>query len=182
MKQVRLRDFPIFDQSSHLTKVMTTMAAKATSLMMTISLFSGAMGFVSYRIRSSPTLLKHFGNAYDDFRSDGVADVTVLDEENVLDCLEEFIESDNGKNMFGCHELPRSVGITGKISFVELEGPEVILSLEGEFWHKRSTVLGRAAVWLNARMPERNTPNVMFSEVPSPLELASVRPCWSRRA
>ena len=28
------------------------------------------------------------------------------------------------------------------------------LSLQGEFWHRRGTVLGRAAMWLNARMPE----------------------------
>lgn len=28
------------------------------------------------------------------------------------------------------------------------------LKLDGKFWHRRETVLGRAAMWLNARMPE----------------------------
>ena len=56
--------------------------------------------------------------------------------------------------MFGCHELASSHGITGEISLSDVEGPEVILELEGKFWHRRETVLGRAAVWLNARMPE----------------------------
>ena len=77
-----------------------------------------------------------------------------LEEDNVRDCLEEFIESDYGQQMFGCHELPASYGITGSIEFVEVAGPEVVLHLEGAFWHKRGTVLGRAAMWLNARMPE----------------------------
>jgi len=83
-----------------------------------------------------------------------------LDEDNVRECLEEFIDSDYGRQMFGKHELARSVGITGELEFVELSGPEVVLSLEGEFWHRRATVLGRAAVWLNARMPEITDVNV----------------------
>lgn len=44
--------------------------------------------------------------------------------------------------------------ITREIEFVELCGPEVTLSLHGRFWHRRETVLGRAAMWLNACMPE----------------------------
>jgi hypothetical protein len=56
--------------------------------------------------------------------------------------------------MFGCHPMPKAYGITGSISLVDLEGPEVVLSLAGSFWHRRETVLGRAAMWLNARMPE----------------------------
>ena len=47
-----------------------------------------------------------------------------------------------------------SYGITGTIEMVEVCGPEVVLRLEGKFWHRRETVLGRAAMWLNARMPE----------------------------
>lgn len=35
-----------------------------------------------------------------------------------------------------------------------MDGPEVILSLSGKFWHTRSHVLGRAAMYLNARIPE----------------------------
>jgi hypothetical protein len=97
---------------------------------------------------------KLFYNLYDDWRSDAVVDRMHLDEENVLSCLEEFIESDYGTTMFGCHARAAVVGITGNIEFVEICGPEVTLSLDGKFWHKRSTVLGRAAMWLNARIPE----------------------------
>ena len=64
-------------------------------------------------------------------------------------------------SMFGCHEKPESVGITGEIGFVDLDGPEVTLSLEGQFWHRRETVLGRAAQWLNACMPEITAVNVV---------------------
>jgi hypothetical protein len=93
-------------------------------------------------------------NIYDDWRSDAVVDTMALDEDNVRMCLNEFVESDYGKQMFGCHDLPASYGITGSIDFVEVDGPEVILTLDGAFWHRRETVLGRAAMWLNARMPE----------------------------
>lgn len=37
---------------------------------------------------------------------------------------------------------------------VEVSGPEVVLELSGSFWHSRSYVLGQAAVYLNARIPE----------------------------
>jgi hypothetical protein len=93
-------------------------------------------------------------NIYDDWRSDAVVDTMFVDEDNVRLCLEEFVQSDYGKQMFGCHERAASIGITGSIEFVELCGPEVTLSLKGRFWHRRDTVLGRAAMWLNARMPE----------------------------
>lgn len=95
-----------------------------------------------------------FYNIYDNWRSDAVVDKMHLDEENVLACLEEFVQSDYGSTMFGCHDRAAQVGITGSIEFVEICGPEVTLSLKGRFWHKRSTVLGRAAMWLNARIPE----------------------------
>lgn len=77
-----------------------------------------------------------------------------LDEENARMVLEEFVDSDYGMQMFGCHERAASIGVTGRVEFVELCGPEVTLSLSGKFWHRRDTVLGRAAMWLNARMPE----------------------------
>jgi hypothetical protein len=62
--------------------------------------------------------------------------------------------------MFGCHDLAASIDITGELSFVDLTGPEVTLMLDGAFWHRRESVLGRAAVWLNARMPEITDVNV----------------------
>ena len=44
--------------------------------------------------------------------------------------------------------------MTGTIELKEISGPQVTLQLEGAFWHRRETVLGKAAVWLNARMLE----------------------------
>lgn len=83
-----------------------------------------------------------------------------LDEENARLCLDEFIYSQFGKALFGVHDVPASYGITGTIELVEVCGPEVILRLEGKFWHKRSHVLGLAAMWLNTRMPEIAEVNV----------------------
>ncbi len=77
-----------------------------------------------------------------------------LDEESVMQCLEEFMDSDYGKTMFGRHDAPASVGITGSIEFECLDGPEATLGLYSKFWHRRETVLGRAAMYLNARIPE----------------------------
>ena len=77
-----------------------------------------------------------------------------LDAENVQYCLEEFINSRYGQTMFGVHDEPALIGVTGMITYVEVCGPEVTLRLDGQFWHRRATVLGRAATYLNARMPE----------------------------
>lgn len=77
-----------------------------------------------------------------------------LDEDNVELVLQELVESDYGQSMFGVHDMPAAHGITGMIDFVEISGPEVILRLSGAFWHRRETVLGRAAMYLNARIPE----------------------------
>jgi len=95
-----------------------------------------------------------YANVYDDWRSDGVVDTMSLDEDNVELVLQELVESDYGKSMFGVHDMPAAAGITGMVDFVEIAGPEVILRLSGAFWHRRETVLGRAAMYLNARIPE----------------------------
>ena len=92
-------------------------------------------------------------NAYDDFRSDAIAPASFLSEDTVLELLEVFVDSDYGKTMFGRHEKCRAVGITGEIELCDIEGPDVILQLDGKFWHRRETVLGRAAMWLAACMP-----------------------------
>lgn len=119
---------------------------------------SSSDGFIAPGGRTKPIyLFRHpsaLFNLYDDWRSDAIAPTMPLDEANVVSCLELFIDSDYGKQMFGCHAWPASFGITGELSFVEVDGPEVILSLSGAFWHRRDTVLGRAAMWLNACMPE----------------------------
>ncbi|KAE9590798.1 hypothetical protein Lal_00023378 [Lupinus albus] len=47
-----------------------------------------------------------------------------------------------------------SVGMTGKVELVELDGPFVKISLKGRFWHKRSTVLARVANYMKQRIPE----------------------------
>jgi hypothetical protein len=93
-------------------------------------------------------------NIYDDFRESGVCGTVDFDEIHVEQCIDEFIISDLGKTMFGCHSLPQSVGITGSLAYVDLEGPTVVVTFDGQFWHRRSFVLGRLALWLNARMPE----------------------------
>jgi len=95
-------------------------------------------------------------SAYDDWRSNAYigSNTLHLDEDNVINCLDEFINSDFGTKMFGCHDRASSVGITGGIQFSGLCGPEVTLELEGQFWHSRGYVLGSAATWLNARIPE----------------------------
>jgi hypothetical protein len=108
-------------------------------------------------------------NAYDDFRSDGCPALEFLSEENVQAVLNEYVDSDFGQQMFGKHPMPSRVGVTGELSFVSLEGPEVTLALKGAFWHKRSTVLGRAAMWLNARIPE-----IVEVRVAEPSELDDV--------
>lgn len=106
-------------------------------------------------------------NMYDDWRSDGVVPQMHLDEDNVQQCIDELIESDYGQQMFGHSDLAAGVGITGQVELVELHGPEVILRLSGAFWHRRETVLGRAAMYINARIPEVLEVNV---EDPSELE------------
>ena len=116
----------------------------------------------------SPTTTLN-ANIYDDWRSDGVVPQMHLDEENVQQCLDELIESDYGQQMFGHSDLAAGVGITGQLEFVELHGPEVILRLSGAFWHRRETVLGRAAMYINARIPE-----VMEVNVEDPSELEDV--------
>ena len=151
-----------FDASKTITTgtgmIMTTMT---TSSMMTDTIKSRRRRQrrrIASSTTSSSSLLNMATNVYDDFRSDAVVDTMYLEEENVMDCLNEFINSEYGTTMFGCHDRASSIGITGYIEFVELCGPTVTLRIPNDdnckFWHKRSFVLGRAAVYLNARIPE----------------------------
>ena len=73
-------------------------------------------------------------------------------EENVLSSLERF--KDQATSMFGRHEQAAQIGITGDVALLELDGPIVILTLSGRFWHKRETVLRNAAAFLTAEIPE----------------------------
>ncbi len=127
------------------------------------SAFAPKIGHRHRNESPSKTLLK---NIYDDWRSDGIVETTFLDEDTVLMCLDEFVSSNYGKQMFGIHDEAASIGITGEIGLAEVAGPEVYLTLSGKFWHTRNHVLGRAAVYLNARMPE-----IMLVSVLDPDEL-----------
>merc|ERR1711933_671104 len=103
-------------------------------------------------------------NVYDDWLSFDRVDKYHLNEENVRICLDLFVNSDYGQNMFGCHDHLQSYGITGELSFVEIVGPDVYLKMKGKFWHRRATVLGQAAVWLNACIPEITSVSVVDKE------------------
>ena len=73
-------------------------------------------------------------------------------EENVRAALVSF--QHEAESMFGCNARAASIGITGAIDLVELDGPNVVLTLSGRFWHKRVTVLMNAAAYLRRDFPE----------------------------
>lgn len=75
-----------------------------------------------------------------------------MDEETVLRVLNACREEIG--TLFGYTAENRGVGITGGVDYVELDGPCVVLSLKGRFWHERTTVLTRVANYLQQRIPE----------------------------
>ena len=75
-----------------------------------------------------------------------------LDEETVLGVLSACRQEIG--TLFGYTAENRGVGITGGVDFVEMDGPVVVLSLKGRFWHERSTVLDRVSAYLQGRIPE----------------------------
>lgn len=75
-----------------------------------------------------------------------------LSEDNVVGILAACREEIG--TMFGYTAENRGVGITGGVDFVELDGPTVVLRLQGRFWHERNTVLRRVAAYLVGRIPE----------------------------
>ena len=58
------------------------------------------------------------------------------------------------QTLFGYTAENRDVGITGSVSLVELDGPDVVVKLEGRFWHQRPTVLERVKNYIEQRCPE----------------------------
>jgi hypothetical protein len=86
--------------------------------------------------------------AYDD----GLDDAAVLTTDNVAATLHDFEQA--AVSMFGCHKEAASVGISGRVELHSLDGPVVLLSLYGRFWHRRETVLANAAAFLRRRIPE----------------------------
>lgn len=46
------------------------------------------------------------------------------------------------------------MGITGGVDYSGLDGPTVVLSLKGRYWHQRTAVLERVGNYLQQRIPE----------------------------
>lgn len=76
----------------------------------------------------------------------------ILTEENAIDVLNECME-DLG-TLFGSNPESRQVGITGAVSFVELDGPCLVVQLSGRFWHQRTRVVERVESYVLDRIPE----------------------------
>jgi hypothetical protein len=56
--------------------------------------------------------------------------------------------------LFGSNAESLAVGITGAADFVDLEGPILVISLSGRFWHQRSMVVERVKKYVMDRIPE----------------------------
>ena len=44
-------------------------------------------------------------------------------------------------------------GITGEVELVELDGPTIVVSLKGRFWHATDTVMLRIRSYIQQRIP-----------------------------
>jgi hypothetical protein len=75
-----------------------------------------------------------------------------LSEEAVLGVLQACREELG--TIFGYTAENRGVGITGGMDYCDMDGPSVIITLKGRFWHERTTVLTRVANYLQQRIPE----------------------------
>ena len=56
--------------------------------------------------------------------------------------------------IFGYDLASRQVGITGRIELVEVDGPTLVVSLSGRFWHATDTVMLRVESYIKQRIPE----------------------------
>ena len=79
-------------------------------------------------------------------------DAAILTEANVESALADFRSA--AVSMFGEHAQASSIGITGDVRLVHLDGPFVVVALTGKFWHRRETVLANAGTFLRQRIPE----------------------------
>ena len=75
-----------------------------------------------------------------------------LCEENAILVIEE-VRNELG-TIFGYDQGSKNVGITGAIELVEVDGPSIIVSLSGRFWHATDTVMLRVESFIKQRIPE----------------------------
>jgi len=75
-----------------------------------------------------------------------------LCEENAELVIEE-VRRELG-TIFGYDPASQAVGITGKIELVEVDGPTIVVSLNGRFWHATDTVMMRVESFVKQRIPE----------------------------
>ena len=75
-----------------------------------------------------------------------------LCEENAALVIEE-VKAELG-TIFGYDQGSKNVGITGAIELVEVDGPTIIVSLSGRFWHATDTVMLRVESFVKQRIPE----------------------------
>lgn len=75
-----------------------------------------------------------------------------LCDENVSIVMEE-IRNELG-TIFGYDAKSREVGISGQIELVEIDGPAIVVALNGRFWHATDTVMARVESFVRQRIPE----------------------------
>lgn len=56
--------------------------------------------------------------------------------------------------IFGYDKKNSEVGITGTIEYIEVDGPEVVVALNGRFWHATDTIMERVEKFITTRIPE----------------------------
>eukprot|EP00403_Amphidinium_massartii_P026829 CAMPEP_0178403314 /NCGR_PEP_ID=MMETSP0689_2-20121128/17303_1 /TAXON_ID=160604 /ORGANISM="Amphidinium massartii, Strain CS-259" /LENGTH=156 /DNA_ID=CAMNT_0020024261 /DNA_START=181 /DNA_END=651 /DNA_ORIENTATION=+ len=79
-------------------------------------------------------------------------DQLILTEENVIEVIEDMKEVLG--QVFGYDPESAKAGITGGVEFDSIEGPIVVISFSGEFWHRRVDVLQRCENYMIKRIPE----------------------------
>jgi len=75
-----------------------------------------------------------------------------LSEESVLQVINEIREELG--TIFGYDKKNSEVGITGTIEYIEVDGPEVVVALNGRFWHATDTIMERVEKFITTRIPE----------------------------
>lgn len=79
----------------------------------------------------------------------------ILTEENIEVALDE-VKVKLG-SMFGNSAENLKVGITGDVKLASLDGPMVVLRLEGRFWHQRSDVVSSSKCFSLLHIDSKHT-------------------------